>query len=191
MSFEAGGGLGWAMDAARQSTAKILGRELGRLGVHVSVVNTGPLLHRSRTLLEFSFPGSEGRDTQVDESLWSDERSKETYDIQTRRARLFSRISTLWAVDDAGCFWIVRRAVEAQYPKRTYSFGLDVLLGKWTCMVPDAVWQLASWVAYERLGVDGWLEAMLSLSWGSHWAERRLARFAGRVRGDGERMKAV
>ncbi|KAG8890557.1 hypothetical protein FRB98_007905 [Tulasnella sp. 332] len=33
---------------------------------------------------------------------------------QTRRARLLARISTLWAIDDKSCFWIVKQAVEAQ-----------------------------------------------------------------------------
>lgn len=75
-------------------------------------------------------------------------------DRQMLRAHgFFARISTLWALDEASCFWIVRRAVEAPYHKRTYTLGLDLLVKRYAlALVPDGVRQIASHVVYERLG---------------------------------------
>ncbi|KAG9040247.1 hypothetical protein FRB95_000176 [Tulasnella sp. JGI-2019a] len=146
-SFTGGHGMSGAMDAARESIALSLRSEMATLGVHVSTVTTGPLMERSRRLA--SPPVSSERGS-----------SYTCGDTHTRRARLLARISSLWAIDEKSCFWIVKQAVEAQYPKRSYSFGLDVLVRKYSTLVPDGVWQTASWVAYERLGIskcEAWL----------------------------------
>jgi len=86
-----------------------------------------------------------------------------------RRARLLARLSSLWALDDESCFWIVKKAVEARYPKRTYSLGVDVLARKAAGYVPDTVWELSSWFLYERLGgrmCESWL---MEYDSGTYW----------------------
>lgn len=87
-----------------------------------------------------------------------------------RRARLLARLSTLWALDDQSCAWIVKKAVEARYPKRRYSLGLDLVATKAAAFVPDSVWELSSWVVYERLGGRRCESWMLEYDSGTYWS---------------------
>jgi len=168
-SFTDAHGLHGPMDAARQAMGSALSSELGRLGVHVSVVSTGPLDRRACSLANFS-PHHAEWDPRTNASARSDETLAENHNALMRRVRLLARLSTLWAINEESCFWIVKQAVEARYPKRTYTLGLDVVVQSAIGYVPDSVWQLSSWILYERLGgrrCESWL---LDYDTGPYWS---------------------
>ncbi|KAG8967238.1 hypothetical protein FRC03_010313 [Tulasnella sp. 419] len=158
-SFGGGQGITTPVDAAREAAARIMSNELSPLGIQVSVVRTGPLESRSCAVAnqEWKAPPLDVR-ANVDNK--PDAKLINRLVIQMNQAKLLARISSLWALKDENCFWVIKQAAEAQYPRSHYTLGLDVMAEHIAAMAPDTVKQLTNWFIYERLAgkaIEAWL----------------------------------
>ncbi|KAG8922732.1 hypothetical protein FRC00_007102 [Tulasnella sp. 408] len=136
-SFVGAQGFSRAIDAAREEMGLVADGELGDMGARVSIVKT-------------EWDPRTRADAKTPEFL------AKQYHQHFSRANLLARLSALWAIEDHAVYWIVKRAIHAPYHKRTYSFGLDVMVRDFISFVPDPLWQLLVWVIYENLGLRAW-----------------------------------
>ncbi|KAG8987119.1 hypothetical protein FRB90_003590 [Tulasnella sp. 427] len=154
-SFVGSQGFNRAIDAAREEMGMIADGELRDMGARVSIVKTAPLSQRAARLANF-WPHHPEWDPRTRADAETPDFLVERYHRDFSRANLLARISALWAVEEHAVHWIVKRAIHAPYHKRTYSFGLDVMVRDFASFVPDPLWQLFFWAVYEHLGLKTW-----------------------------------
>ncbi|KAG8928283.1 hypothetical protein FRC01_006166, partial [Tulasnella sp. 417] len=154
-SFIGAQGLNRAIDAAREEMGLVTDGELGDMGARVSIVKTAPLRQRVTRLANF-WPNHPEWDPRTRADANTPEFLTRRYYQDFSRANLLARLSALWAIEDHAVYWIVKRAIHAPYHKRTYSFGLDIMIRDFISFVPDPLWQLLVWVVYENLGLKVW-----------------------------------